>query len=106
MALEGGSMPIPLWQSAINRFMESNMNLFVVFHWTDSKLTERIVRPNDDVSFIGNCIREHGDQSPHVGGIAKLKEVTVQFPVGEKGEWGRKFRIWPDNRLAQIPRSF
>lgn len=89
---------IPFWRFTIKRLMEFPVKQRILFYWTDGKCTERFVSPGDDISFVNDCIAEHGSPSPH-SGLQTLQKITVQLPADING-WSLPAQIWPDPQSA------
>lgn len=90
---------VPFWYFTIKRLMEFPVSQRVLFYWADGKCTERIIIPDDDISFVSDCIAEHENPSPH-SGLQTLQKITVQLPAGVDG-WSKPVQIWPDQTSPQ-----
>lgn len=84
---------VPFWRFTIQRLMEFPVSQRVLFYWTNGQPTERLISPGDDVAFVGECIAEHSNPSPH-SGLQVLHRITVQLPAGNDG-WSKPAQIWP-----------
>jgi len=85
---------IPFWKFTIQRLMEFPVSQRVLFYWADGKCTERFISPDDDIAFIGECIAEHENPSPH-SDLPILQKITIQLPAGVDG-WSLPAQIWPN----------
>lgn len=92
--LQAQQESIPFWRFTIERLMEFPVEQRILFYWKDGSATERFVKAGDDISFVGACISEHGEETPH-DGLAALEKITIQLPTGVDG-WSKPAQIWPD----------
>ena len=98
MHQEQAEESIPFWRFAIERLMAFPVSQRLLFSWTNGRPTERLIQAGDDISFVGNCIAEHENPSPH-SGLQTLQKITVQLPAGIDG-WSLPAQIWPDPQPA------
>jgi len=87
---------IPFWRFTIERLKEFPVSQRLLFYWTNGRPTERLIQAGDDISFVGNCITEHSNPTPH-SGLQTLQKITIQLPAGNDG-WSRPVQIWPDQQ--------